>query len=103
MVMKMDIFEKYPQLKEVLEMLCQTRRDEILADMVRVDMDYMKLCKDRADTSIALQKSLDGINKGALLEAYSDAVYAQEVYELDTIYRQALYDMLCVLQNEGLI
>ena len=99
----MDIFTKHPNVKGAFEALCLTRRDEILTQMLKTDSNYDKLIKKRADSSMALKKSISGTNADILFEAYSDAVYAQEIYELDIIYKQALYDALDLLKNHGII
>jgi hypothetical protein len=38
-----------------------------------------------------------------LLENYSDAVYMQESYELDAVYRQGFLDALDTLAKRGLL
>lgn len=97
----MGLLDKYPVLVKQFEVLCRTRPDEILAHMIETDSEYESLRRSRADTSMAVKDALD--SSEALLEAYSDAVYAQEVYELDAIYRQALYDAIDALKNQGIL
>ena len=87
------------QVIEKLNTLCPTRRDEILAQMIKTDGKYDKLRKKRAETSMALKKAISSAGADALFESYSDAVYAQEFYELDAIYRQALRDVSEALDN----
>jgi hypothetical protein len=99
----MDIIDRYPKLKEKLESLCQTRRDEILACLVDTNSEYEKLNRERADASMALKNAIEGTAADELFEEYSDAVYAQEVYELDVVYRQATIDVLKVLENREVL
>lgn len=99
----MEIFERYPDLAKQLEILCQTRRNEILSIMLQTDSVYKKLCQDRADISMTLKNTLIDSKADTLFEKYSDVVYAQEIYELDSIYRQAIYDILKVLDNNDLL
>ena len=99
----MDIFDKYPELKKKIEALYELRRNEILSHMVETDDVYNDLCRKRADTSMAVKLALAGIGADALFEEYSDAVYAQEIYELDAIYRRAFYDTVEILKELGLI
>jgi len=93
----MNPIERHPDINVRFEALCRTRRDVILSHMAETDSEYNNLCRARADISMTLKSLLDGINEGELFEAYSDAVYAQETYEQDSIYRQALYDAFEVL------
>jgi hypothetical protein len=102
--MDMDTLDRYPGLKEKIEILCRTRRDEILAHMVEADSEYDRLNRERADASMALKNAIDGTDADALFETYSDAVYAQEVYELDAVYKQAtIVDTLETLKTQGLL
>ena len=99
----MEIFAKYPnlKLKERLEELYENRRNEILTELLEFD-EYVKLRDERAEASMALREILD--ESGAeLFEKYSDAVYAHEIHELDSVYRQAIADALKLLQESGLI
>lgn len=97
----MEFLDRYPKLAEQLELLCKTRRDEILAHMIETDKEYEQLRAKRADASMALKNAFYSTDE--LFEEYSDAVYAQEVYELDAVYRQALYDALNALKEQGLL
>jgi hypothetical protein len=101
--MFMEILSKNPELANHFNMLCQTRRDEILSQMMENDEQYEKLCKKRADISMELKMLLSDAETDALFEKYSDAVYEQEIYELDAIYRQGLHDALDYLQKKLLI
>lgn len=83
--MNVKIFFKYPELEKQFETLCKTRRNEILSHIVETDNEYENLRCKRADASMALKNALDSTNAGSLLEEYSDAVYEQEIYELDAI------------------
>lgn len=99
----MDFFDKYSKLEKQFEILCRTRRDEILSHIIETDSEYESLRRNRADASMVLKEVLGRSNADRLFEEYSDAVYAQEVYELDTIYRQALYDALEAVRNQGIL
>jgi hypothetical protein len=99
----MDITDKHPKLKEKLETLCQTRRDEILSRLVDADREYNELRRKRADASMELKKAIGGTEADELFETYSDTVYAQEVYELDAVYKQATIDVLAILENQVLL
>lgn len=98
----MDYMEKYPELRLQFKSLCENRRNEILTHMLEVDDEYTKLRNKRADAGVALRESLDN-SKVHLYEDYSDALFAHEIYELDTIYRQAVSDTLNILKETGLI
>ncbi len=50
---------------------------------------------------MALKEALCG--EDALFEAYSDAIYAQETFELDAVYRQAIHDVVNMLSMHGAI
>lgn len=97
----MEILNNHAELSKQFEELCQTRRDEILADMVNTDNDYDTLRRKRADASMILRDTLG--EDFELLELYSESIYAQECYELDTIYRQGFLDALDVLHSQGLL
>jgi hypothetical protein len=98
----MKVYEKYPDLKGQLDALGGVRRDEILADMLVSDSEYIKLRDNRANASMALLATLDG-DTARLFEAYSDSLYAHESHELDMVYRQATRDTLAVLMENGLL
>lgn len=99
----MDILNRRPELKDTFETLCRTRRDEILAQMVKTDGAYDQISRARADASMALKRAVGGTDADGLFEGYTDAVYAQEAYELDAVYKQALRDALEVLEERGLL
>jgi len=99
----MDIFDKYPEVKKRFEVQCQTRRNEILTHMLETDNGYKELCRERSNASMTLKNSLIGQEANVLFEKYSDAVYAQEVYELGAIYKQAFMDALIILQDQCLL
>ena len=94
--------EKYPDLKKRLETLCEDRRNGILTQILESDDEYAKLSTARAEASMALRNVLDN-EKAVLFERYSDSVYAQEVYELDALYRQVIQDTLEIMKDCGLI
>ena len=97
----MDILLKYPEMAAEFTQLCQTRRNEILQAMVDTDEDYSRIRRLRTDTSMALRNRLE--DDCDLLENYSDAVYMQESYELDAVYRQGFLDALDTLAKRGLL
>ena len=98
----MKIFEKYPDLKKRLEALKENRRNEILESLLESNDDYIKLRDERAATSMDLRNALDG-TQVKLFEKYSDSIYAQEIFELDELYRQAISDTLEILEESGLL
>jgi len=100
----MDILVKYPGLKSKLEKLSQTRRDEILNSMLETDSGYKKLTENRVHASMALKNTVAGSKESDMsFEAYSDAVYAQEIYELDAVYMQGFLDAVIYLYDNGLL
>lgn len=99
----MDIFEKHPELKIQFEKLFQTRRNEILTLMLETDNEYKKLIHKRAEASMMMKNVIIGTETNIVFEKYSDTIYAQEIYELDAIYKQAFLDAIIVLQNQGLL
>jgi hypothetical protein len=98
----MEILINYPAIKEQLESLCRSRRNEILSELLEGDSEYKRLCIERANASMILRKSLDD-KMAKLFEVYSDCLYAQDVFELDLIYRQAIFDTLKILAENNLI
>ncbi|MCL2197423.1 MAG: hypothetical protein FWB80_00720 [Defluviitaleaceae bacterium] len=86
------ILSKYPSINAELETLCTTRRDEIIDNLLKRDKDYQSLTKRRADTSQEVLEVLKSHDKADLFEAYSDAIYEEEVYELSVIYKEAFLD-----------
>jgi len=99
----MEINDKYSKLEEQLEMLCQIRRYEILENMLKTDDVYKKLCKERTEASVKLKNKLIDPEISELFENYSDAIFAQECYEIDSIYKKAISDALDIMKNQGLI
>lgn len=97
----MSILDKFPWLSESFEVLCRTRRDEILQYMVERDELYYALRLERTKTSMLLKGALG--DKDNLLEEYANAVYTQECYELDKLYRQGFLDALIILEERGLL
>lgn len=97
----MDIFEKHPDLEMEFNRLCQTRRNELLQEMVETDGKYDVLRRTRTDASMRLRDAL--ADNHSLLEEYANAVFAQEGYELDALYRQGFLDALQVLKELDLL
>ena len=98
----MEALQKYPNIKKRIESLYESRCNEILSRMIEVDNEYARLRNERADASMALREILDEVGIG-LVEKYSDSVYAQEVNELDEIYKQATIDVLNILHESKLL
>jgi len=96
----MDILNKYPELKNKLEFLLQTKRNEILSQLLESNNEYKTLCNERTQASMAVKNMLAGSESDILFEVYSDAIYAQEVYELNSVYRQGFIDAIIALQEE---
>lgn len=100
----MDIFEKYPEVKKQFEKLLQTRRNEILDHILETDEEYKKLVRERMQASMSLKNiMLVDSEANILFEKYSDTIYAQEIYELEVIYKQAFIDAIIVCQNQELL
>ena len=99
----MESFNKYPKLANQFEKMCQTRRNEILTVMLETDDKYKKLCSERRERSVSLKEAVVNTEADVLFNQYSDAIYAQDVYELDSIYRHAVNDTLTVLEENGFI
>ena len=99
----LKVLEKHPEAGERLNRLCESRCDEILTDMLENDSEYNRLFSERAEASMALKNSVLGTEADGLFEKYSDAVIEQEVYEQNTLYRQAVSDVLEVLCSCGLL
>jgi hypothetical protein len=99
----MDILDRYPELKEKFETLCQTRRDEILACLVDSDSEYDNLSQKRVDASMALKTAISELEADKLFEVYTDTVYDQEIYEIDAVYKQAWIDALEAMKEKGLL
>lgn len=98
----MDFMEKYPELRLRLKSLCENRRNEILEHMLESDDEYIKLRNERTESGVALKKALDD-SKVDLYEEHTDALFAHEIYELDAMYRQAVFDTLGILKETEMI
>ena len=96
------ILNRYPSIKEYFEKFCATRRNEIINKMIEEDIDYQVLTQRRADTSQNIFNVLNDCGRPEHFEAYSNAIYAEEVYELDYIYREAFLDAVEVIEQHGL-
>jgi hypothetical protein len=94
-----EILKKYPAIKTSFEDLCDTRREEIINELLMSDTDYQLLTQRRADTSEAVLRILSEQGATDPFESYSDAVYAEEVYELDVIYREAFFDAVETMER----
>jgi len=68
------------------------RKEEIINDLLKSDPTYQALTRRRAETSQAVLDALTAQGKADLFEAYSDAIYAEEVYEQDALYNQSYLD-----------
>jgi hypothetical protein len=97
------MLREHPHLIKQLADLCETRRNEILADMLEKDEKYKNLCKIRKDNSIALKRAIHGTEIDSLFENYADASFSQDAYELDSLYRQGMEDTLSLLATNGII
>jgi len=102
-MIEMNIFNNRPDLKNIFDVLHETRRDEILADMLITDDVYTTLCDGRTEASMLLKNAIAGTPADDLFEKYSDTIYRQEIYELDSVYKQAFFDAVIVLEQRGLL
>ena len=98
-----EILKKYPAVKGVFKKMCATRRDEITNMMLESDAKYQGLTHCRAEASRALLDVLTRHSEADKLEAYSDAIYAEEVYELNAVYREAFLDAIEAMEMVGMI
>lgn len=99
----MEILNKYPELAEQFEEMYQTQRNKILTEMLEMDDEYKMLCKERMNSSMELKAVIVGSDIDVLFEKYSDAAFAQDVYELDALYKKGIEDALIVLERNGII
>ena len=97
------ILSKYPVIENGFKSLCATRYAEIIDELLKSDTDYQMLTQQRAETSQAVLKILSGHGMADHFEAYSDAVYAEEVYELSVIYKEAFLDALELMERLELL
>ena len=95
----MDIQNISPKLKNELEKLLLTRRNEILTQMLSTDSAYKALFDRRTQESMALKNMFVDSDIDILFERYSDAIYAQEIYELDAAYKQGFIDAVEIIFN----
>lgn len=98
----MEILKKYPKAAKQFEKMYETRRNEILMEMLETDYEYKKLCKERTDSSMELKAAIVGSDIDILFEKYSDTAYAQDAYELDAIYKKAIEDAMSVMEKNGI-
>jgi len=98
-----EILVRYPSIKVGFEELCATRCYEILDELLRTDTDYQALTQQRANTSQIILDILNNHDAVKQFEAYSSAVYAEEVYELDVIYREAFLDAVEMIERQKLL
>jgi len=94
---------KYPSLCANLESMCAARCDEITNELLESDTDFQAITKQRANTSQIVMNALNEHGKGELFEAYSDAIYLGEVYELNAIYKEAFFDAIEMAEQLGLL
>ncbi|MDR1674145.1 MAG: hypothetical protein LBR54_01685 [Oscillospiraceae bacterium] len=99
----MKIFKKHPALEKQFEKMYQTRRDEILNEMLSNDEEYKRLNNKRTDASMDLKRRIAGTETDILFEKYSDAAFAHDAYELDALYKKGVEDALNVLEENDLI
>jgi hypothetical protein len=86
------------------EKLSESRVNEILAYLLETDAGYQKLTEKRAQSSMMLKNTIAGSKEADILfEEYSDAVYAQESYELEIVYKQGFIDAVADLYDKGLL
>ena len=97
------IFNNHPAFKMAFEGLYKTRRDEILTEMLEIDDCYKKLCQQRADTSSTVFEVMKSSGKVDIFEEYSCAIYEQEIYELEAVYKAAFSDAVDKLIIHGVI
>lgn len=93
-----DVLSKYPTINASFESHCEKRRVEIIDELLNFDENYQALTKQREDTSQSVLNFLRDNGMADLFEAYSDALYAEEVYELDIMYREAFLDAVEMLE-----
>ncbi len=99
----MENLERHPHVGQLLKSYCENRSEQILNCMSETDDEYKRLVKNRTDASMALKGATAGTGADALLERYTAAVYEQEIYEQNFMYRQAVNDTLDVLHDSGLL
>ena len=99
----MEIFKRFPELENRIEKLCQMRCDEILANMLEHDIDYKRLVDKRTEASMALKNAVKGTEANDLFEKYADIICEQETYEQDSLYKQAVHDVLDIIKDLGLL
>ncbi|MCL1878990.1 MAG: hypothetical protein FWF80_09030 [Defluviitaleaceae bacterium] len=87
-----EMYVKYPFIPEIFEKMSKHRRDEIIAEMLMSDEKYKELTRVRADTSQIVMDTFIGLGREDSFEAYSDAIYAEENYALDALYKEAFLD-----------
>jgi hypothetical protein len=75
---------------------------EFLNELRKSDAEYKKLCDVRADYSTALKKAAVAAGVDDLFEQYSDSIFAQEVYELEIVYRQGFTEGVAAKNSERL-
>lgn len=98
-----EILSKYPSIFEGYELLCTTRCEDIINKMLEGDADYQVLTQRRADTSQIVLDFLNNYNAADKFESYSDAVHAEEIFELGAVYREAFLDAVEILERNGLL
>jgi len=98
-----ELLSKLPFLKEDFEKRCDERREEIIEYLLTSDETYQNLTQQRADTSQILLDTLNERGMADLFEDYSDAVYPEEIYEGNMIYRAAFLDALEIIMRQNAI
>ncbi|MCL2202595.1 MAG: hypothetical protein FWB88_01455 [Defluviitaleaceae bacterium] len=94
------ILGKYPDVNAAFEKICNTRREEIINTLLASDADYQALTKHRAETSQVVLEFLRNHDMTHCFEAYSDAVFEEELYELDAIYKEAFLDAVELMEQK---
>ena len=100
---QVKILNKYPAVSKDFEIMRATRCSEITVELLKSDTDFQKLTQQRTSTSQTVLDALIEHGKEGLFESYSDAVYAEEVYESNEIYKEAFIDAMEMMERLGLL
>jgi len=97
------ILDKYPSIELPFSELRVARRNEILEAHLAFNNEYQQLSQRRANISQVISDVMSKHNDTDTFEAYSNAVYAEDVFELDLIYKEAFLDAIELTERLGLI
>jgi len=95
-----EVLSRYPTIKSTFDELYVTRCDEIIDELLEFDENYKLLNQQRADTSQIVLEFMKEHNMAEHFENYSDAMFAEELYVLNAVYKSAFIDAIEEIEKQ---